>query len=69
MAFKNTVSKNTKLAKISRAGGRLAHSMARSSKDPLQKRYEMLMSQLQEVKEKLAAKYGRKAKQMVITQR
>ena len=67
MSFKNTVSKNTKQAKISRAGGRLAHSLARSNKDPLQKRYEMLMSQLQEVKAKLASKYGRKAKQTVLT--
>lgn len=69
MKFKNTVSRNTKLAKASRAGGRLAHSMARATKDPLEKRYETLMKQLQDVKAKLAMKYGRKAKQQVMSSR
>lgn len=67
--FKNTVSKNTKQAKMKRAGGRLAHAMAREKGDPLEKKYAMLMSQLQEIKAKLNAKYGRKAATTILSRR
>ena len=69
MSYKTTVSRNTKQAKISRAGGKLAHSMARANKDPLEKQYNKLMSQLILVKQKLAAKYGKKAKMSVMSAR
>lgn len=66
MAFAQSITKVSKQAKMARAGGMVASSMARKADDPLIKQRDMLKKKLKELNEKIKAKYAAKAKAAVL---